>query len=73
MLTRCLLILWFMLYTSVPSLPLLVFLLHSVLYQNQHNFVLVLSLCYFPYLLVLILYHHVIQSVIQFGFEKIPT
>lgn len=34
MLTRALLILWFTLYTSIPSLPLLIFFLHSLMYRN---------------------------------------
>ncbi len=65
MLARGFLIFWVCFYTSLFSLPLLLFFLHSLLYRNKSRFVGCVSFVYLPYLMLLSLFHHIYQSVVS--------
>lgn len=61
---RILLIVWILLYTSIPSFFLLIILFHSMLSRRGHVFLLILRYIYLPYVILLILYHHAFNSIV---------
>ena len=62
------LLVWVMMYSSLPCLPLLVFLLHSLLYRAKKQFACIVAALYLPYLLALVLFHIAFQGAQPFLF-----
>ena len=60
---RILMAVWIVLYTSVPSLVLLFILVHSMSYIHSKIFMTMLRYIYLPYVIILLLYHHLFNSV----------
>lgn len=63
-LCRILLIVWILLYTSIPSFILLLILCHSMLTRRGHIFHFMLKYLYLPYVILLLLYHHAFNSIV---------
>lgn len=60
---RVLLIVWILLYTSIPSFILLIMLFHSMLSRRGFIFLFALRYIYLPYVIILLLYHHAFNSI----------